>query len=139
MGRGKRERSKQKNRAQNQPAISQETLQEATQQAASLVKGMAPEAGNIFDNIDQNELMKSVGNMVEGMMKGGNPFENLFSGMNQAMQPSNNNNSNNNNEQQEELRESSIKHVDTTSSKEFCILSRRLSSIVGFSKLSIKS
>jgi len=122
MGRGKKERSKQKNRAQNQPTISQETLQEATQQAASLVKGMAPEAGNIFDNIDQNELMKSVGNMVEGMMKGGNPFENLFSGMNQAMQSSNNNNSNNNNnnnnEQQEEPRESSIKHVDTSSSKE---------------------
>jgi len=116
MGRGKRERSKQKNRAQNQPAISQETLQEATQQATNLVKGMAPEAGNIFDNIDQNELMKSVGNMVEGMMKGGNPFENLFGGMNQAMQPSNNNN--NNNEQQEEPRESSIKHVDTSSSKE---------------------
>ena len=123
MGRGKRERSRQ-NRAQKQPVISQETLQEATQQAASLVKGMAPEAGNIFDNIDQNELMKSVGNMVEGMMKGGNPFENLFSGMNQAMKGSSNNNSNNQPQESQESQEpqstesESVKHINTTSSKE---------------------
>ena len=35
-----------------------------------------PDGSSNEDKVQK--IMKSVGNMVEGMMKGGNPFENLF-------------------------------------------------------------